>query len=149
MAIPFARGEAPEVFFNRREKAARLLFDESRGEVFCTWRHAVVNMSVKDVRWIMFKDTFYQKRYKYGNIQLVVSRFTCGQWKEGNACRNCLNRAWRTGCITPTHLFFVLPLPVDGINIASCEDTLDDFEAVAVERDCKQWLTRVPQLNAR
>lgn len=150
MAIPFARGEKPEVFFARRNKAARLLFDESRHDVYCSWRLAVVNMSVKDPRWIMYKDTLHQKRYKCGAIQLVITRFTCCQWKEGNLCRNCQNRGWRTACLSPHHMYFVLPnVSLSAVDFQLCDGTLSDFEAIAVERDIRPWTSRMPQLNTR
>lgn len=108
MEIPFARGESPSVFYHRREKAARILFDANRKDVYCTWRKALVSIVVQSSSWLLFKDSPQQKRYAYGSIQLVVTRYTCCQWKDHDSlCRTCQNRAWRLGCQTPTYCTFI------------------------------------------
>ena len=61
MEIPFARGESPSVFYHRREKAARILFDANRKDVYCTWRKALVSIVVQSSSWLLFKDSPQQK----------------------------------------------------------------------------------------
>lgn len=153
MAIPYARGEPPELFFERRAKAARLLFDSNREDVYCTWRHMLVNMCVKHDKWILFKNTLAQKRYCFEAIQLIVTRYTCGQWNKPSLCRNCQNRQWRTSCLQPTYLHHLMPLPkastVATNMYAACESALHNFEAIDVERDPSDWTTRMPQMVTR
>lgn len=156
LSVPFARGETAELFFRRRAEAAKKFFD--RADVYCSWNRALVNMRIKDNRWMLFKDTIYQKRYRYKDIQLVMLRFTCGQWKDGSgewkagkACRSCENRNWRASCATPTYLYYLLPIKKT-TSPSSCDKTLSDFEPVVSEdddADLDMWSIRMPQVNPR
>ena len=145
--IPFARGESKEVFFQRREKAARLLFDQNRADVYCTWRQTIVSLCIKHPSWILFKDSLQQKRYSCGSMQLVVTRYTCSQWKDHSTpCRNCQNRGWRVGCLTPTYLYFLLPFhSADSAEL----DLVTFFDPLTVERDATPWLKRTPTASSR
>ena len=106
-------------------------------------------MVVKDDRWMLFKESIYQKRYKYKDIQLVMLRFTCGQWKDGKACRTCENRKWNRSCVTPTYLSYLLPLKKT-TSSSLCDKTLSEFEPVVEDDvDLDMWSIRMPQVNAR
>ena len=148
MEIPFARGEESTVFYERREKAARLLFDANRKDAYCTWRKELVNINVTNPAWTLFKDSLHQKRYSYGCIQLVVARYTCRQWKEeGSACRHCQNRTWRVGCMTPSYLYYIMPMMQNTLSLV--ESDLSMFEPLEVQRDATAWEKRVPTMACR
>ena len=147
MEIPFARGEDASVFFQRRAKAARLLFDATRKDVYCTWRKELVSIMIQSPAWVLFKESLQQKRYACGSIQLVITRFTCCQWKEvADPCRNCCNRSWRVGCQKPTYLYHLLPMQR---NAAQMEADLSMFEPLSVQRDASAWMKRVPTIACR
>lgn len=147
MEIPFARGEAPDIFYSRREKAARILFDNTRKDVFCSWRQSLVSLVVDDSRWVLFKDSLQQKRYACGSVQLIVSRFTCGQWKECEFCRNCQHRNWRVGCLSPTYLYHIMPLCTTRLTYV--ENDMSIFEPLSVTKDASAWSKRMPPLAFR
>ena len=151
MEIPFTRDEEASAFYDRREKAARILFDTNRKDVYCTWRKTLLNIVIESPHWKLFKKSVHQKRYCHGSIQLVEVRYTCSQWKDHDiSCRNCQNRTWRVGCVTPMLLYFVLPMQ----NTASVmndllENDLCAFEPIDVQRDTSAWETRVPPTVCR
>lgn len=153
MAIPLFRGETRDCFFQRRAHAARILFDDSRRDVYVTWQRScsLVNIVVTDPCWIMYRESLQQKRFRCGVIQLVITRYTCTQWKEGESCRNCSNRKWRTGCLTPTYLYHVMPLPANQRqqSLDACETELLAFEPIDVQKNPAAWMKRVPCINVR
>jgi hypothetical protein len=147
MEIPFARGEESTVFYERREKAARLLFDVNRNDVYCTWRKDLVNVIVNSQKWVLFKDSLQQKRYMFGSIQLVVTRHTCFQWKDHEQmCRHCQKRTWRVGCLKPLYLYHVMPLRHD---TGLAEKDLSTLEPFSVQQDSTAWSKRVPSRTSR
>tara|TARA_B100001063_G_C16738392_1_gene543335 strand:- start:175 stop:852 length:678 start_codon:yes stop_codon:yes gene_type:complete len=149
MEIPFARGEAPDVFYSRREKAARLLFDDTRKDAYCMWRNCVVNIVVEDPRWVLFKNSLQQKRYACGSVQLTVCRYTCAQWKDCDfVCRNCQHRNWRVGCLSPKYLYHIMPL-CSSNELAEMEKDMSVFEPLSVDKDATVWSNRVPSLMCR
>ena len=149
LEVPLWKGDTGTTFENRRDQLLKQMFDDNRGNVFCSWRDTLVSILVKDARWTLYKESLQQKRYLYKTIQLVVTRFTCTQWREGKFCRNCSNKNWRTGCQQPSHLLHVLPLPVHRNNTASCEAVLMEFSPRALSEDATDWKKRVPQTNVR
>ena len=147
--VPFLRGESPATFYDRRDEAARDLLDANRGVAYCSWRKQLVSLLVTDARWVLFRESLQQKRYHYKCVQLVITRYTCTQWRDENPCRNCQNRNWRTGCLKPNYIFHIMPLPTSRNDEESCEECLSDLEASTVERDTSSWTTRMPQINIR
>ena len=91
-----------------------------------------------------------QRRYNHKAIQLVITRYTCTQWREtAQPCRNCSNRNWRTACLKPTFLMHVMPLPVYRHQPGLCEECLADFNPACVEHNTTAWTQRMPQINVR
>lgn len=136
-------------FMARRDHMLKQLFDGNRSEVYCSWRGTLVLMLVKDVRWTLYKESLQQKRYLFETIQLVVSRFTCTQWRDGDRCRNCSNRNWRTGCQTPTYLIHLMPLPAYRNNPTVCDASLAKLSPCELEKDVSDWKKRMPQASVR
>jgi hypothetical protein len=96
LAIPFIRGEDPELFFERRDKiTTETLEADIRKDVYCTWRKQLLSILVNDNRWQLIRESSQQKRFVYNAIQLVVTKYTCLQWQSDVPCRNCSNPHWR------------------------------------------------------
>lgn len=149
ISVPFMRGESPNCLFARRNEAARNLYAANRGDVYCTWRKSVVNMPIKDACWEVFRESSAQTRFKFKNIQLIMTRFTCTQWRDGDNCRNCSNRKWRTACLCPKFLYHVMPLPVFRDCHHLCEQCLTELDVTATMIDGTKWAHRIPQLHMR
>ena len=110
----------------------------------------MISLIVQDARWTKFKSSLQQERYNHKAIQLVITRFTCTQWRETtDRCRNCINRNWRTACSKPTFLMHVMPLPAYRHQVKLCEDCLSEFVPTTLERDAAAWIQRMPQINVR
>ena len=74
LAIPFIRGEDPQLFFERRDKITRETLEaEIRNDVYCTWRKEMLSVLINDKRWQLIRDSPQQKRHVYDAIQLVVT----------------------------------------------------------------------------
>ena len=95
--VPMHIKDTKTSFVARRDQLLKQMFDDNRSEVYCAWRDTLLSMLVKDARWTLYRESLQQKRYLFKTIQLVVSRFTCTQWRDRDLCRNCSNRNWRTG----------------------------------------------------
>jgi hypothetical protein len=155
IGVPYTKGDGVATLFERRDEAARRLFDANRdtnrGDAYCSWRSTMISLIIKDTRWTKFKASFAQERYNYKAIQLVITRYTCTQWRDiSNLCRNCENRNWRTACIKPKFVMHVLPLPVYRSETKLCEQCLSELEAVDISVENKSdWVTRMPQMNVR
>lgn len=151
LTVPFVRGESESTLIQRRDERARVLFCPKRGKAFCTWRHSMVSILVNDARWVMFRDSLQQKRYQYGSIQMITTRYTCTQWREcQDPCRNCQNRHFRTACLKPTYLFHIMPLPAARGNVDACETCVADMGMIVLEdEDVDQWKSRTPQISVR
>lgn len=148
--VPYFKGETLSTLFLRRDEAARRLFDANRCEIYCSWRSTMVSLIVHDSRWIQFRESLQQKRYHHKAVQLVITRYTCTQWRDvKEPCRNCCNRNWRTGCQRPTFIMHVLPLPVYRNRIDLCEEALAELEPLDVLTDKTAWTTRMPQMHFR
>lgn len=148
--VPFFKGETLSTLFLRRDEAARRLFDANRNEIYCSWRSTMISLIVHDSRWVQFRESLQQKRYHHKAIQLVITRYTCTQWRNvKDPCRNCCNRNWRTGCMRPTFIMHVLPLPVYRNRVDLCEEALADLEPLDSTTDETAWTSRMPQMHFR
>ena len=149
IAVPMLVKDTKMSFLARRDQLLKQMFDDNRSEVYCSWRDSLLSMLVKDTRLILYRDSLQQKRYVFETIQLVVSRFTCVQWREGDLCRNCSNRNWRTGCQRPTYLLHLMPLPPYRNNLAACDASLAKLSPCVLEKDSSDWKKRMPQASVR
>ena len=147
--VPMHVQDTKTTFLARRDRLLKQMFDENRSEVYCSWRDALLSMLVKDARWTLYRESLQQKRYLFKTIQLVVGRFTCTQWRDGDLCRNCSNRNWRAGCQKPTYLLHLMPLPAYRNNVAACEAALAELSPCVVEKDSSDWKKRMPQASVR
>ena len=147
--VPMHVQDTKTSFLARRDQLLKQMFDDNRSEVYCSWRDTLLSMLVKDARWTLYRESLQQKRYLFKTIQLVVSRFTCTQWRDGDLCRNCSNRNWRTGCQRPTYLLHSMPLPAHRNNVAACEAALAELSPCVVEKDSSDWKKRMPQASVR
>lgn len=149
MAVPLMTNDPRDLFFARRRLIAKVLFDNSRADVFCSWRKTLLNMKVSDMRWIKFRDTFREQRFMYKNLQLVILRLTCTKG-EPSACTNCATPSRRMRCLTPKLYHFVMPLPnCDRFSESAAEAAMDDFEPIKVEKDTGQFSMRIPSMYVR
>lgn len=150
IGVPYVKGDSADTLFMRRNAAARQLFNMHRGLAYCSWRSSIISLVVKGEPWTLFRESVQQKRYRYKTIQLVITRYTCIQWRDTtNLCRNCNNRNWRTACLTPTFIMHVLPLPVYRHQLQLCDESLDDLEPSLCDCDTTSWVQRMPQMNVR
>lgn len=150
IGVPYAKGDSANTLFLRRDAAARQLFDMHRGQAFCSWRSSMISLVVHGPPWILFRESVQQKRYHHKAIQLIITRYTCIQWRDTTSlCRNCKNRNWRTACLQPTFIMHVLPLPAYRHQFKVCEDSLSDLEATTSDADATSWTQRMPQINVR
>ena len=150
IGVPYSPGEGADKLFERRDEAARRLFSINRGDAFCSWRSTVISLILKDARWTKFRHSNQQERYNYKAIQLVITRYTCTQWRNvKDPCRNCENRNWRTACQRPTFLMHIMPLPVYRQEKELCEQCLSELEPIDTDLDKKDWVQRMPQINVR
>ena len=147
--IPMYPGDSTMSFMARRDQMLKQMFDGNRNEVFCSWRDVLLSLLVKDARWTLYRESLQQKRYLFETIQLVVSRWTCTQWRDGDRCRNCSNPNWRTGCQTPTYLLYLMPLPAYRNKLSACDASLAKLSPYAVERDTSDWKKRMPHASVR
>lgn len=148
MAVPLMKNDSTDTFYARRRVAADMLFDESRADVFCSWRDTLVNILVDDGRWVKFRETFREQRFAYKNLQLVVLRYTCAKG-ETDYCVNCATPSRRLSCMMPTRYYYVMPLPSVDCSDKNADATLDDFDPVDVRKDTESWRLRIPSLHVR
>jgi hypothetical protein len=149
MVVPLAKGDTSDVFDARRQKTADLLFDSKRKVAYCQFIDQVINMNIEDPRWVLFRESTLQRRYHYLNvIQLIVTRTTCSHGSTG-ACRNCKNPHFRSGCLSPSHIYHVLPLPLWKNSVEVCKKMLECFEPVHVDADISYWTSKMPQMQVR
>lgn len=149
IGVPFVKGDSADTLFMRRHAAARQLFNMNRGEAFCSWRSKMISLIVQHSRWTQFRDSLQQKRYHYKAIQLIITRYTCTQWRDNNRCRSCSNRQWRTACTKPIFIMHIMPLPAFRHQIDLCEKCLMEFEPSFTESDTSAWTQRMPQIHVR
>ena len=155
IGVPFTKGiDSAATLFMRRDAAVRHLFsinrDVNRGNAYCSWRSTMISLVVQDSKWTQFRESMQQRRYNHKAIQLVITRYTCTQWREtAQPCRNCSNRNWRTACLKPTFLMHVMPLPVYRHQTELCEECLADFHPACLEQNTTAWTQRMPQINVR
>ena len=58
LAIPFIRGEDPQLFFQRRDKITRETLEaDIRNDVYCTWRKEMLSVLINDKRWQLIRDS--------------------------------------------------------------------------------------------
>eukprot|EP00966_Prymnesium_polylepis_P241636 5587914-Prymnesium_polylepis.3 len=107
----------------------------------------MLSILISDKRWRLIRDSPQQKRYVYDAIQLVVTRYTCIQWRSDVPCRNCSNPHWRAACQNIKHIYHVLP-PLNARNCCQmCESFLNDLHPLASKvKDATQHQTRLPQM---
>ena len=151
LAIPFIRGEDPQLFFQRREKITRETLEaDIRNDVYCTWRKEMLSVVINDKRWQLIRDSPQQKRYVYGAIQLVVTRYTCIQWRSEVPCRNCSNPHWRAACQKIKHIYHILPT-LNTRNLCQlCDKSLDDMCPLPAKvKDTTHHQARLPQVSIR
>ena len=150
MAVPFAKGETKEILHARRLRAAALLFDTTRSEVYCTWRKELVSMKTDDSRWTKFRDTFKEQRFLYKTLQLVLVKVTCAKSAVSARCVNCATPSRRMSCSTPLFYRYVMPMPnFHRLSEDACESCLDDFDPLRVDKDANEWIVRTPSLYVR
>ena len=151
MAVPFAKGETKEILHARRMRAAALLFDTTRSEVYCTWRKELVSMKTDDQRWTKFRDTFKEQRFLYNTLQLVLVKVTClKQSSTSPRCLNCATPSRRMSCLTPHFYRYVMPMPTfHRLSENACESCLEDFDPLRVSKDATEWVARTPSLYLR
>ena len=148
--VPYVKGDSASTLFMRRNAAARQLFNMNRGQAYCSWRSSMISLIVQGEPWVLFRESVQQKRYHHKTIQLIITRFTCIQWRDTTSlCRNCNNRNWRTACLTPTFIMHILPLPVYRHQPNLCEESLSAFEPMSSDCDATSWTQRMPQMNVR
>eukprot|EP00966_Prymnesium_polylepis_P335899 7391232-Prymnesium_polylepis.2 len=149
MAVPLFKDDSDDIFHARRRIAADLLFDNTRADVFCSWRKALINMRTVDDRWVQVRDTFREQRFMYKNLQLVVLRFTCSKGQKA-ACSNCATPSRRLSCLSPSVYSFILPLPgSDGFTHKTADAVVDDFDPINVKKSTDEWEMRIPALHVR
>ena len=150
MAVPFAKGETKEILHARRLRAAALLFDSTRSEVYCTWRKELVSMKTDDARWTKFRDTFKEQRFLYNTLQLVLVKVTCAKSSTGSRCLNCATPSRRMSCLAPQFYRYVMPMPnFHRLSEDACEACLEDFDPLRVSKDANEWIVRTPSLYVR
>ena len=151
LAIPFIRGEDPQLFFERRDKITRETLEAGiRNDVYCTWRKEMLSVLINDKRWQLIRDSPQQKRYVYDAIQLVVTRYTCMQWRSDVPCRNCSNPHWRAACQKIKHIYHVLPTINTRNCCQMCDNSLNDMCPLPAKvKDTTQHQTRLPQVSIR
>ena len=142
--------------------------DPERTDALCFWNSALVNIPVRDTRWQRFRESIQQQRFHFKALQLVVTRYTCTQWRSskmlkfddsgvgddnrdnGFSCRNCVNRHYRAGCMCPIHLYHILPMPTYRGNVEILEACLKEIGSTSALSTCnKKWLARIPQVQYR
>lgn len=149
MAIPLLKEEPDDCFLARRARAAKMLCDSSRSEVFCTWRQEMISMRTSHPRWVKLRETFRETRYLYKTVQLVVVRITCEK-RTVTSCQNCQVPSRRMCCLTPTLYYYVMQSPAYlRASEASCEAAINDFDPVEVKKDCTDWIMRAPSIYVR
>lgn len=150
ISVPYKKGDGGDKLIERQDEAARRLFYAKRGDAYCSWRSTMISLILQDARWTKFRHSSQQERYHFKAIQLVITRYTCTQWRNvKNPCRMCENRNWRSACIRPTFLMHVMPLPVYRQERELCEQCLCELEPVDIETDKNDWVQRMPQINVR
>jgi hypothetical protein len=151
LAVPFIRGENPQLFFDRRDKITRETLEaDIRSDVYCTWRKEMLSILINDKRWKLIRDSSQQKRYVYDAIQLVVTRYTCVQWQSEVPCRNCSNPHWRAACQKIKHIYHVLPTLNTRNFYKICDKSLEQMCPLAEKnKDATHHQTRVPQISNR
>ena len=147
--MPLFKDDSDDIFHARRRIAADLLFDNTRADVFCSWRKALINMRTVDDRWVQVRDTFREQRFMYKNLQLVVLRFTCSKGHKA-ACSNCATPSRRLSCLSPSVYSFILPLPgSDGFTHKTADAVVDDFDPINVKKSTDELEMRIPALHVR
>ena len=150
IGVPYTKGDGADKLIERQNEAARRLFEASRGDAYCSWRSTMISLAVQDARWTKFRSSRQQQRYYFKSIQLVITRYTCTQWRGTNdPCRNCENRKWRTACLKPSVLMHIMPLPDYRQETELCEQCLLELEPADIAAHKSDWTQRMPQLNAR
>jgi len=150
IGVPYTKGDGADKLLERQKETARRLFEASRGDAYCSWRSTMISLAVQDARWTKFRSSQQQERYHFKAIQLVITRYTCTQWRGTNdPCRNCENRKWRTACLQPKFLMHIMPLPDYRQETELCEQCLLELEPADIATDKSDWAQRMPQLNVR
>lgn len=147
VTVPVLPGDTMKIVSARREKVARLQMEASiRVHALCSWTNKVVSI-LHDERWQLKRESQQQQRYSSTSMQLVKTRFTCAQWREGDVCRNCQHRNWRSICISPRFLYHLMPLPAFLGNTAACDEDLLTLDVVERDEDPTPWMKRMPPLT--
>ena len=117
--------------------------------MYCSWRKLLVNINVRDAKWVKFRDTFREQRFVYENLQLVVVRLTCVKG-DSDACQNCSMPTRRMSCTRPTLYYYVMLLP-NGSRFCpvASEAALDEFNPIDVKKPVGEWLLRIPSVYVR
>ena len=151
LAVPFIRGEDPQLFFERRNKITKETLEaDMRNDVYCTWRKEMMSILINDKRWKLVRDSPQQNRYVHDAIQLVVTRYTCTQWHASVPCRNCSNQHWRAACMNIKHIYHVLPMLNTRNYCQMCDASLDEMEPLPPKtKDASQHQARMPQISIR
>ena len=149
MVVPLMKDDSTQDFNARRRLAAVMLCDNTRADVYCSWRKCLVNINVRDAKWVKFRDTFREQRFMYENLQLVIVRLTCVKG-DSDACQNCSMPTRRMSCTLPSIYYYVMPLP-NGSRFCpiTSEAALEEFKPIDVKKPVGEWLMRIPSVYVR
>ena len=148
VTVPVIPGDTMETVNARREKAARLHIEQFiRVDVLCSWSKKVISI-LHDERWQLARESPQQQRYFFASMQLIKTRFTCAQWREdGDVCRNCQHKNWRSICTSPRHLYHLMPLPAFRDNTRACDEDLVALDVFDRDQEPAPWLKHMPPLS--
>ena len=148
VTVPVLPGDTMKTVNARREKVARLQMEQSiRVDVLCSWSNKVISI-LHDERWQLTRDSPQQQRYFFASMQLIKTRFTCAQWRgdDDDVCRNCQHKNWRSICVSPRHLYHLMPLPAFRGNTTACDEDLITLDVFDRDEDPTPWMKRMPPL---
>ena len=148
LQVPLAQDDTSDAFNARRQKTADELFTSTRKPAYCNFKGQVVNVTVFDPRWVLYRESWHQKRYQYLNtIQLVVNRVTCSRQVRATRCRNCANPHRRSACQAADEMFYVFPFQNKSTD--HCNRMLEAFQPVQIEEDISKWTKKMPLVDLR
>ena len=154
IVVPFEKGDT-EFTLKKRRVQALLNLEQRKCStsvvVFCFWTQSTFRINFDRNAWNVFRATPQQERYVFNNIlQLVIIRVSCTCNDSCvKKCRNCCNPQWRSSCMTPILLHYVMPMPDYRYRLDECHKQFAEFKPIECTTCTTLWVRKLPQLVVR